>query len=103
MQVEGTVRKLEKVGRNDLAVVGEDDELGSEGHDLRDRLRRAKASRCQNGADAQKLGGVGDGGRARRSGDDTDQLDVRLSGETPQGLDPEPAAAEEDGPHARAA
>ena len=39
--------------------------------------------------------------RLRR--DDPDELDVRMLGEAPQRRDPEPAAPEEDGPHARAA
>ena len=112
MEVERPVRELQERGRDELAVVGQDRESRSE------LETEATASGARNRHGVRTVGTpsaraavldlgrrlhLAPSGQPRRCGHDADELDVRMLGETPQGRDPERAAAEEDGPHARAA
>ena len=85
--------------RDDLPVVGEDQQLGLELLDAREGFRGAQARRRQDPLDPEFIGEpLHD--RARRR-DDPDQVDRLVLVQTPQALASEAATAEEDRPHAR--
>ena len=93
--------------RHDLAVVGEDDEVGLEREDRGDRRPARAAARGQDRRDAQLARAARDrrrrqrrlrAGRARRRRDDADELDVGMAASRHRLGTAEPAAAQEDRP-----
>ena len=112
MEVERPVREVQQRRRDELAIVGQDGELRFELQHRGDRLGRAQPCRGEDGRDAKCSTSHVDVGRRlqlapsgqpRWRGDHADEVDVAMLGQAPQGRDPERAAPEEDGPHARAA
>ena len=112
VQVERSVARLEQRRRDDLAVIGEDQEVGLERQHRADARRiaepvwrddRRDRQLLSDDLDRRDLEGLPPPGGARRRGDDPDEIDVRVPGEPAQARQPEPAAAEEDSPGARAA
>ena len=56
VEVEGSVLQLEQFGRDDLPVVGEDQQLGLELLDVRERFRSAQARGRQDPLDPEFTG-----------------------------------------------
>ena len=109
MEVEGAVPDVQEHRGHDLAVVGQDEELGPERQDLRDRLRRPQSLRREDRG-AELGGGVGDDrarlslpatGRTAWRRDDTDEFDGRIVRQPAEGRKSETATPQEDGPHPR--
>ncbi len=105
MQVQRPERQAEQGRRDDLAVVGEDQQAGVEGEHGIDRVGVAQPGRRQDGPDAGLLDGrwfepeLAAGG-SRGGGDHPHQVNRRVLGEAPEGRYGERAAAEEDRPDA---
>ena len=112
MEVEAPCRRLEQRCRDDLAVVGEDAEFRAERQRPSatasgDRNRSGVRTAQTHAPAAAVAIGVGHPLPARRwpwrRGHDADELDPSASAQPSQAWHAEPAAAEEDGPYARAA
>jgi hypothetical protein len=106
VQVESAVAPVEEGRRDELPVVGEDDELGIEVEDGGESLGVTQAGGRQD-VQAQLAGLVVDGGRCldlaaadgpRWRGDDPDDLDRGMAGKPAEDRLGEASAAEEEGP-----
>ena len=95
MEIEGPVPHVQERGRDDLPVIGEDEELRIEGKDRGDRLWSAQALGRKDRLDPRSPSDVGDGrarelllapGRTGRRGHDPDELDDPCSRREPLGV-----------------
>ncbi len=107
MEVERAVADVQQGRRHDLAVIGEDDELGVERKDGADGLGRPQSIGGEDRADAELLGGIGDDRGPRplaatrgtwRRRHDADEIDVIAALEPPEALPSECATPQEHGP-----
>ena len=105
MDVErAVVGGSEQTGRNDLAVVGKDEQLRAEREHGRDRLRSTKAGRLEerpaalprDGGDRHFAPAVSSARGPVRRADDADELDGGMPGDGLEDREGEGAGTEED-------